>query len=115
LTFWNDDFLQFFQTPGVPSEESLRGAGTLNRMSSSINDTSGRFEILPIASKLIHGAADCPPGGPGPVFLANDLYGLIGDDARGLGRRLPYLGIGGQFLCRVAGDITQNESHGGSR
>ena len=40
------------------SEESLRGAGTLNRSSSMTDGTSNRFEILSIALQLIHGATE---------------------------------------------------------
>ncbi len=75
---------------------------------------SDRFRILSIALQLIQGATEGPPGGPGPVFPAGDLPGLAGDDARGLGRLFPHPGIGGQFLCRVAGDMAQEERHGGT-
>jgi len=57
--------------------------------------TSDPFGILSIALQLIHGATDCPPGGPGLVFPAGDLPGLVDDDARGLGRRFPRPGVGG--------------------
>jgi len=77
------------------SEESLRGAGTLNRSSSMTYGTSGRFRILSIALQLIHGATEGPPGGPGLVFLAGDLPDLADDNARGLGRLFPHPGIGG--------------------
>ncbi len=76
--------------------------------------TSDRFGILSIALQLIHGAPEGPPGGPGPVFPAGDLPGLADDDARGLGRLFPHPGIGGFFLCRVAGDMAQKERHGGT-
>ena len=77
------------------SEESLLGDGTLNRLSSVTDGTSDRFGILSITLQLIHGAAEGPPGGPGPVFPAGDLPGLADDDARGLGRLFPRPGIGG--------------------
>ena len=68
--------------------------------------------ILSIALQLIQGAADGPPGGPGLVLPAGDLPGLVDDGARGRGRLFPHPGIGGQFLCRVAGDVAQEEGHG---
>lgn len=76
--------------------------------------TSGRFRILSIALQLSHGATEGPPGGPGLVFPAGDLPGLADDNARGLGRLFPRPGIGGKFLCRVAGDMAQEERHGGT-
>ena len=69
--------------------------------------------ILSIALQLVDGAAEGPPGGPCPVFPAGDPLGLAGHDARGFDRLLPRPGIGGQFLCRVAGDMAQEERHGG--
>ncbi len=77
------------------SEESLRGAGTLNRSSSMADRTSDRFGILSIILQLIQGATESPPGGPGLVFPAGDLPSLVYDDARGLGRLFPRPGVGG--------------------
>ncbi len=57
--------------------------------------TSDRFGMLSIALQLVQGATEGPPGGLGLVFLAGDLPGLVDDDARGLGRRLPHPGVGG--------------------
>ena len=57
--------------------------------------TEYRYGILSIALQLLHGATESPPGGPGPVFPAGDLPGLVDDDARGLGRRFPRPGVGG--------------------
>lgn len=68
--------------------------------------------ILLIALKLINGATESPPGSLGLVFLAGDMPGLVDDAARDLGRLFPHPGIGGQFLCRVAGDMAQEERHG---
>jgi len=76
--------------------------------------TSDRFGILSIALQLIHGATEGSPGGPGPVVLADDLPGLADDNARDPGRIFPRSGIGGYFLCRVAGDTAQKERHGGT-
>lgn len=55
----------------------------------------GRDGNLSIAPQLVHGATEGSPGGPGPVFPAGNLLGLVGDDARGLGRLFPRPGIGG--------------------
>ncbi|OUR75398.1 hypothetical protein A9Q83_18435 [Alphaproteobacteria bacterium 46_93_T64] len=71
-----------------------------------------RFGILLIAMQLIHDATERPPGSPGLVFLAGDMPGLVNNAARDLGRLFPRLGIGGYFLCRVAGDMAQEERHG---
>ncbi len=57
--------------------------------------TSDPFGILSIALQLVQGATEGPPGGPGLVFPAGDLLGLINDDACGLGRRFPRPGVGG--------------------
>ncbi len=77
------------------SEESLLGAGTLNRSSSMTDGTSDCFGILSIALQLIHGATEEPPGGPGPVFPAGDLPGLADDNASDPGRLFSRSGIGG--------------------
>ncbi len=79
---------------------------------SGTDGPTNRLGSLSIAPQLVHGAPDGPPGGPGPVFAAGDLLGLADDDARGLGGLFPDPGIGGEFLCRVAGDMAQQESHG---
>ncbi len=57
--------------------------------------TSDPFGILSISLQLVHGAPEGLPGGPGLVFPAGDLPGLVDDDARGLGRRFPRPGVGG--------------------
>jgi len=76
--------------------------------------TSDRFNILSIALQLIHGATEGPPGGLGPVFPAGDQPGLADDDARGLGRLFLCPRIRSYFLYRVAGDMAQEEGHGGT-
>ncbi len=55
--------------------------------------TSDPFGILSIAVQLAHGATEGPPGGPGLVFPAGDMPSLVADDARGLGRLFPCLGV----------------------
>ncbi|MEH6527938.1 MAG: hypothetical protein V7723_17850 [Sneathiella sp.] len=57
--------------------------------------TSDRFGILLIALQLIHGATESSPGGPGLVFLAGDMPGLVDNAARDLGRLFPHPRIGG--------------------
>ncbi len=77
------------------SEESVLGAGTLNRSSPMTDGTSDRFGILSIALQLVHCATEGPPGGPGLVFPAGDLPGFVDDAARDLGRLFPRPGVGG--------------------
>ncbi len=84
-----------------------------NGLFSRPSDLAGYTKSTPCGHsstlQFVHSATDGPPGGPGLVFPAGDLPGLVNDDARGLGRRFPHLRIGGQFLRRVAGDIAQEE------
>ncbi len=70
-----------------------------NGLFSRPSDLAGYTKSTPCGHsstlQLVHGTTDGLPGGPGLVFPAGDLPGLVDDDARGLGRRFPCPGVGG--------------------
>ena len=89
-------------------DDAVRGA---LRRELAGRDEGGRLGILSIILQLFHGAAERSPSGPSLVFSAGDLPGLANDAACSIGRLFLHPGIGGEFLCRVASDMAQEERH----